>query len=80
MVRTHSQPLPLTSSSPSLTPLSLSCRLQGQNIVYPVVIASLGATVVNVCCNYMSMTKYHYGFLGVAVISALTQWAGKRSC
>ena len=81
MVSTHLLISHLFINHPLIShPPTAYIRLQGQNIVYPVVIASLGATVVNVCCNYMSMTKYHYGFLGVAVISALTQWAGKITC
>jgi len=61
---------------PQLMAAVLQKWLQNQGVVYPVVWASIGAFVVNVTCNYLSLTRYHYGFRGVAVVAALTQWSG----
>lgn len=48
--------------------------LQGQQIIWPVVVASMLATTSNIVCNYLLIDVYHYGFRGPAISVALANW------
>lgn len=58
---------------PSLMFIILTKWLQGQNIVWPVVLSSICTTIFNVILNYVMM-MHGFGFEGVALTYALTQW------
>ena len=53
--------------------------LQGQQIIWPVVLASLLATSSNVISNYVLIDIYHYGFLAAAFSVALANWVALTS-
>jgi MATE family multidrug resistance protein len=58
---------------PSLMFIILTKWLQGQNVVWPVVLSSISTTIFNVVLNYVMMI-HGFGFEGVALTYALTQW------
>jgi len=61
---------------PSLMFEILRKFLQGQQIVWPVVISSVFATLTNIISNYILIDIYDLGFKGAAYSSALSQWVG----
>lgn len=58
---------------PSLMFIILTKWLQGQNVVWPVVVSSICTTIFNIVLNYIMMIL-GFGFEGVALTYALTQW------
>ena len=50
--------------------------LQGCGIVWPVILASLVSTVVNVVSSYVMIYQLHWGFAGAALSVSVAQWAG----
>ena len=59
---------------PSLAYECLRKYLQGQNIIYPAVVATLFGLLFNVACNFLLVKKYNLGFFGAALTVPLTQW------
>ena len=49
-------------------------HLQGGQVVWPVVLATIIATIFTVLANYVSMYVWKFGFYGIASISAISQW------
>lgn len=50
--------------------------LQGCGIVWPVIVASLAATVVNIASSYIMIYHLEWGFMGAALSVSVAQWAG----
>jgi multidrug resistance protein, MATE family len=53
--------------------------LQGQQIIWPVVVASMLATTSNIVSNFVLVEVYHYGFRGPAISVALANWVALTS-
>jgi len=49
--------------------------LQGCGIVWPVIIASTIAAVVNVVSCYVTIHVFHWGLVGAAISVGLYQWS-----
>lgn len=59
---------------PSLCFEVLRKFLQGQNIVWPVVVAAIGGSAFNIIGNYYFMYHLKWGFTGVAYCWGFAQW------
>jgi multidrug resistance protein, MATE family len=61
---------------PTLMFQVLKKLLQGCGIVWPVIIASIMCTVVNIISCYVLIYKFNMGFEGAAISVSICQWAG----
>jgi O-antigen/teichoic acid export membrane protein len=59
---------------PSLIFEVLRNYLQGGQVVWPVVVATVLSTIFIICANYLSLNVYGFGFYAIAVITAMSQW------
>eukprot|EP01035_Chromulina_nebulosa_P023397 gene23397-30322_t len=59
---------------PSLIFEVLRKYLQGGQVVWPVVVATVLSTMFIICANYLSLNVYGFGFYAIAVITAMSQW------
>ena len=59
---------------PSLIFEVLRKYLQGGQVVWPVVVATVLSTIFIICANYLSLNVYGFGFYAIAVITAMSQW------
>jgi Na+-driven multidrug efflux pump len=49
--------------------------LQGQQIVWPVVVAALCSLVLNVFLNHLLVVQYQFGFRGAGISQVICQWS-----
>ena len=59
---------------PSLIFEVLRKHLQGGQVVWPVVVATVISTIFIIFANYVSLTVFGFGFYAVAAITAISQW------
>ena len=59
---------------PSLIFEVIRKHLQGGQVVWPVVVATVISTIFIIVANYLSLKVLGFGFYAVAAITAMSQW------